>query len=129
MSTNYSLRADVFPASLTLTSPDGTEVIHNKVRIILTLDHVYVFRDASPNFETVFEDRLTTYTPPTPATRVRKAAELLDRSAKFTTEDGYSASFLRAGGCGCGSRLKTASLATLLPGTSQAQAGSISDAV
>lgn len=127
--TNYSLRADIFPARITLMNPDGSETIHNKVRIILTLDHVYVFADGSPQFETVFEDRLTTYTPPTPATRVRKANELLDRSAKFTTEDGYSASFLRTGGCGCGSKLKTAPLSTLLPGTSQSQAGSTSDAV
>lgn len=109
------IRVDVFPAVLTLKGEDGEPATYDKARVIITLDHVYVFQDASPNPEIVFEDRLTSYTPPIPATRVRKASQLLERYAVFETEDGYNGSFLRSGSCGCGSRLKNVSASTLLP--------------
>ena len=112
---NYQIRSDVYPAAVTLTSEDGTETQYEKVRIIVTLDHVYVFRDAQPAPEIVFEDRLVSYTPPIPATRVRRAAQLLNRSATFETADEMSGEFIKMGGCGCGSRLKTISLTNLLP--------------
>lgn len=128
---NYQVRADVFPATLTLTSsdPDSAPTVYDKVRVILTLDHIYVFQDASPKPKLVFEDRLTTYTPPLPSTRVRKASQLLDRSAKLTTEEGYSASFLKTGGCGCGSRLKTTPVSSLLPTSPISQAASSNDSI
>lgn len=112
---NLQLRADVFPSTIHITDAEGNESVYDKARVIVTLDHVYVFQDGTPRPQVVFEDRLTSYTPPVPATRVKKAAQLLDRSARFETEDGFNASFLRAGGCGCGSKLKTASLASLFP--------------
>ena len=125
---NQQIRADIFPANLTLTK-DGEEIRHDKARIVLTLDHVYVFQDGTPKPYIVFEDRLTSYTPPVPATRVRKAAQLLDRTATFETEDGYEGRFLKTGGCGCGSRLKTASLASLMPNQSVPQAVSTKDSL
>lgn len=125
--TSYQVRADIFPANLLLTKSDGEEKTFDKVRIVITLDHVYVFQDDHPKPSIVFEDRLTSYTPPVRATRVRKATELLDRTAQFETEDGYSAKFLRTGGCGCGSRLKTAKLDSLLPDNTMTSAASTGD--
>lgn len=124
---NYQIRADIFPVNLTLNK-DGEETRYEKARIILTLDHVYVFQDATPTPEVVFEDRLTSYSPPVPVTRVRKTAQLYDRTARFETEDGYEAAFIKTGGCGCGSRLKTASIASLLP-ESNSQVASTADSV
>lgn len=112
--TNLQVRADVFPATITITDTDGAITTYEKARVIATLDHIYVFQDAQPKPAIVFEDRLTSYTPPTPATRVRKAAQLLDRRALFETDD-YQGSFQRMNNCGCGSRLKNASLASLFP--------------
>lgn len=120
-------RADVFPARITLTDPEGNESYLEKVRIVVTLDHVYVFQDENPRPVIAFEDRLTSYTPPTPSTRVRKSHQLLDRSAKFETEDGYSASFLRMSGCGCGSRMKNMSLSKLFPSNPLPQAAASGD--
>jgi hypothetical protein len=125
---SYQIRADIFPVNLELTKDD--EVIqYDKARVILTLDHVYVFQDATPKPTVVFEDRLTSYTPPVPQTRVRKASQLLDRTAQFSTEDGYNARFVKTGGCGCGSRLKTASLDSIMPNDSIAQAASSNDSL
>lgn len=120
-------RADIFPAKITIIDSEGKETYYEKVRIVVTLDHVYVFRDENPAPVVAFEDRLTSYTPPVPSTRVRKAHQLLDRSAKFETEDGYSGSFLRMSGCGCGSRMKNMSLSKLFPSNPLPQAVSTSD--
>lgn len=114
---NLQIRTDMFPALVRLIDPSsGEAVVHDKCRVILTLDHMYVFQDAGAKAPSrIFEDRLTSYTPPVPAPRVRKAFDLMDRSAKFETEDGFTGTFVRASGCGCGSRLKTATLQTLFP--------------
>ncbi len=125
---SYQIRADIFPVNLELTK-DGEVTQYDKARIVLTLDHVYVFQDATPKPTVVFEDRLTSYTPPVPQTRVRKASQLLDRTAQFATEDGYTARFVKTGGCGCGSRLKTASLDSIMPNDSIAQAASSNDSL
>lgn len=125
---NYQIRADVFPASVRLQKQgeEAFEVI-DKARVIITLDHVYVFLDGMPEFKTAFSDRLTSYTPPIPATRVRKAVDLLNRNALIETEDGYDVQFQRMSSCGCGSRLKNARLEALLPTTSIGQAASSHD--
>lgn len=114
------LRADVFPVVFTATAPDGKTLSFDKARVILTLDHVYVFQDAQPTPAIVFDDRLTSYTPPVKATRVKRAQDLLNRQATFETEDGYTGSFYRMSGCGCGSRLKNANVSSLLPDTNSA---------
>ena len=123
----YQIRADIFPAKIQLTNPDDTITEVEKARIVVTLDHVYVFVDGQPAPSIVFEDRLTSYTPPLPSTRVRNATQLLDRSAIFETEDGYTGKFLRMGGCGCGSRLKNMSLTNLMPENTITQAASSND--
>jgi hypothetical protein len=127
---NYQMRADVFPASVRIketAKPDEDAKVIDKARVIITLDHVYVFLDGVPEFETAFEDRLTSYTPPVKATRVKNAAQLLNRYATLETEDGYTVTFQRMSSCGCGSRLKNARLETLLPTTAIGQAASSND--
>ena len=125
--TNYQIRADVFPATVHLTDPEtGEETVLEKTRVILTLDHIFIYQDDNPAPKIVFEDRLNSYTPPIPATRVRKPAELLKRYAEFETESA-NGKFQRASGCGCGSRLKNASLASLMPNGGIAQAASTRD--
>ena len=125
---SYQIRADIFPVNLELTK-DGEVTQYDKARVVLTLDHVYVFQDATPKPAVVFEDRLTSYTPPVPQTRVRKASQLYDRTAQFSTEEGYDGKFIKTGGCGCGSRLKTASLDSIMPNDSIAQAASTNDSL
>lgn len=109
------LRADVFPVVFTVKNEAGEELQFEKARVILTLDHVYVFQEGQPDHTVVFDDRLTTYTPPVKATRVKKATELMNRQAVFESEDGYTGSFYRMSSCGCGSRLKNARVQDLLP--------------
>ncbi len=127
---NTQTRADIYPTNLSITLND-TVTTYEKARIILTLDHVYVFLDQPTGPAMVFNDRLTSYTPPLPPTRVRKAHQLYDRTARFETEDGYQGEFLKAGGCGCGSRLKNFPISELLPDSpsSIAQAASTNDSV
>lgn len=127
--TNYQVRVDLYPATLRLTNESGEERTLDKVRIVMTLDHVFVFQDANPKPAIVFEDRLNSYTPPTPATRVRKASDLLNRYAEFETADGTIGTFQKMSGCGCGSRLKTASLQSIMPNDEIAQAASKNDHV
>lgn len=123
-------RADIYPINLQVTLGEVTTT-YEKARIILTLDHVYVFQDQPTGPAMVFNDRLTSYTPPLPPTRVRKASQLYDRTARFETEDGYEGSFLKAGGCGCGSRLKNFPASELLPDSTSSisQAASSNDSV
>ena len=125
--TNFQVRADVFPAVVYLTDTEtGEETTIEKARVILTLDHLFVFQDAQPAPQIVFEDRLNSYTPPIPATRVRKPAELMKSYAEFETESA-SGKFQRSSGCGCGSRLKNASLTSIMPNGGIAQAASTKD--
>lgn len=126
--TSAAIRVDIFPTILHLTDPEGNTQTYEKVRMILTLDHVYAFQDG-PTITNLFDDRLTSYTPPIPATRVRKASELLERFAAFETEDGYTGKFLRMGGCGCGAKLKKMDSSELLPQAPLAQAASVNDSV
>lgn len=123
------VRTDVFPAILQLVTPDGTESRYDNCRVILTLDSAYVFTDGQPTPTRVFEDRLTSYTPPVPQVRARTVAQRMDRTANFETEDGYTATFMRGSGCGCGSRLKTAQLSVLFPEDNKpaATVGSVKD--
>lgn len=134
--TSYQVRVDVFPAVITLNPPPATEEdpmpqakTYEKARVVLTLDHMFVYLDGQPKPELVFEDSLVSYSPPLPATRVRKASQLLDRSAQFETGEGYTGSFVRMSACGCGSRLKNMSLQDLLPNQEVAQIASTQDAL
>ncbi len=111
---NIQIRTDMFPAVVNVIDADGKSTIYDKARVILTLDHMYVFQDANPTPAVVFEDRLISYNPPISPTKAKTPEELYERFARFETED-FSGTFMRASGCGCGSRLKTATLATLFP--------------
>jgi hypothetical protein len=120
------IRSDIYPSAFTYTDADGNTKTIEKVRTVTTLDHVYVFQDGNPHPHIIFEDRLTSYTPPVPATRVKKAAQLLDRKVTLETEEGFSAEIVKMSGCGCGSRLKTMTLDRLF-GDGVVQAASTND--
>lgn len=126
--TSYQVRADVFPCQITLKNVEESSqpVVHSKVRVIVTLDHIFVFQDANPKPEIIFEGPLVSYTPPLPVTKITRAAATKDRSALFTTEE-FEGSFFKEVSCGCGSRLKTATISSLLPNNGIAQAASNHD--
>lgn len=124
---NRQIRSDIYPSVFTTTDADGNTTVYDKVRTVTTLDHVYVFQDANPHPTVVFEDRLTSYTPPVPPTRVKKAAQLLDRKVSLETEEGHTATIVKMSGCGCGSRLKTMTLDKLFGDGELVQAASTND--
>ena len=121
------IRADVLPSIVTVTADDGTVTTYEKARVIVTLDHAYVFMDGHPAPTTVFEDRMVSYTPPIPPTRVRKAAQLLDRHALLETDGGHTVKFSKQSNCGCGMRLKHMKISKLLPDNMIPQAASTHD--
>ena len=109
------IRADIFPAIVEFDDSERAPV--SKARVVVTLDHIYVFIDGQPNPTIVFDGSLDTYSPPVPSTRMASSSTTKrDRAAQFTTEDG-SGFFYRMSSCGCGSRLKNTQLSTLFPET------------
>lgn len=125
---NMQIRSDIYPSIFTATDADGNVQTYDKVRTVVTLDHVYVFQDANPHPTVVFEDRLTSYTPPIPSTRVRKASQLLDRKVQLETEEGFTGTIVKMSGCGCGSRMKTMTLDKLFQTNTVTTAVSTNDA-
>lgn len=114
-----AVRLDLFPAEL-IADPDAPDPADRRrvypVRVVVTLDEVLVYRDASPRPELVFRDGLVSFSPPVPAHRQTKAqrADPSSTWAVATTDSGHALTFQRASGCGCGSRLKVLSLQALL---------------
>lgn len=113
-----AVRADVFPAEL-VGNPDAPDPADRTrvypVRVVVTMDEVLVWEDGRvPRL--VFRDRLASYSPPTPAHRATREQRKTGahRWAVLTTDSGHAVSFARSSGCGCGSRLKVMSLASLL---------------
>lgn len=114
------VRADVFPAVLTVAPPDASPASSlspvspapartlEKVRVIVTLDAVYVFQDASGGPQLIFSERLAEYTPPPalPPRATPQQVRALRREATLTTDSGKTLAFHRSDNCGCGSRLK-----------------------
>lgn len=115
------VRADVFPAVLTVSPPSAPTPATSlsplpgapsrtleKVRVIVTLDAVYVFQDASPGPALIFSERLADYTPPQKPPPRSSPAQLraLRREATLTTDSGKTLAFHRSDNCGCGSRLR-----------------------
>lgn len=126
-------RMDLFPAEL-IVDPDAPDPQDRRrvypVRVIVTLDEVLVFKDASPRPELVFRDGLVSFSPAPQPHRMTKA-ERRDPVNSFsiaTTDTGHVLSFKRATGCGCGSRLKVLSLQALFDTQTQAQSSMISAA-
>lgn len=109
------IRLDLFPASISFSKEDAETQEFDKVRVVLTLDHIYVFSDQNAGApKVVFSDTLVSYTPPIPLNRVRKASQLSDRSAHMETGEGFEGVLNRMSGCACGTRLKTLSIQTLM---------------
>lgn len=118
-----SLRADVFPAVLSVapaSDPPATSVGYpnpeerpgtkylEKVRVLVSMDSVYVFRDSATGPELIFFERLASYTPMPKKPAKRGFTESLkQREATLVTDSGKTLAFHRSGSCGCGSRLKS----------------------
>lgn len=111
-SSSSRVRADVFPAVLTVTSPDGAETrTLEKVRVVVSADSVYVFQDSSTGPQVIFAERMARYTPPPPkkSQTIRSLASTPpeQRGATALTDSGKTLSFHRSQNCGCGSRLRS----------------------
>lgn len=121
--TPVSVRADVFPATLVVApasspepatvlrypqpdDPDGHRLLQS-VRVLVTDTHVYVFQDSAQGPRVVFAEPAASYTPSTPLHQRRTRDASKPAEATVTTRTGKTLAFSRAGGCGCGSRLKT----------------------
>lgn len=120
------IRTDTFPANVTVTSTSGYTATHHKVRVILTLDHLYIFKDASPAPVLILDEPLVSYTPPPPTTKHSLNKSPAYKTAQAET-DSHTISFYKDPGCGCGSRLKSMSAQQLLPSNTAASASSIKD--
>lgn len=94
------IKADVFPAIVQITSPDGlgTRQVHT-ARIIVTENRVIIAQDGPKGPELVFSQG---YDPAT----LEKAPKRTDPST-LTTLNGMALSFVKDDACGCGSRLKS----------------------
>lgn len=100
------IRSDVFPANVTISKPNTSETQrYDKARIVFTMDAVYVFQDAPTGPELVYTERLASFDPGVPLHRRKRG--LPPRQASAITDSGAEVSFMRTGGCGCGSRLKS----------------------
>lgn len=101
------IRLDLFPAAV--TSPDGSVLVqHDKARVIITTDALFVFIDSPQGPAVALKARLDsaqgdrvngyimTFTPPP------------DTSTNPPTQRGKATILVKpAGGCGCGSRLRS----------------------
>jgi hypothetical protein len=117
--TRPRVRADVFPAVITLAPPDSPQRATNqgrppedhrrldKCRVVVTLDQVLIFQDASGGPQLIFSERLASYTAPPPTRSLTIRSQGQFREATATTDSGKTLSFARQGGCGCGSRLRS----------------------
>ena len=87
---NVMVRTDVYPANVSFSF--GT---HNypKARAIVTADSILVLVEGGTSTAVLYEARMEDVT-------------FDGRSATVTTEDG-TVTISRAGGCGCGSRLRS----------------------
>lgn len=90
-------RVDIVPAVLKVTSPDGAEAQYDTVRVIVTLDTIYVWRE---NFQGSDPDLFIQ----------EKIADFdggNTRGYTATGDDGMVYFFRRAAGCACGSRIRS----------------------
>lgn len=98
---SHRVRVDVFPAHVALSTGE----VFDRVRIIVTLDTVFVFKDSSAGPVVAFSERLASYDPGNPPHRRTRSNPV--RPALVTTDSDTVITFNRTGGCGCGSRLKS----------------------
>lgn len=88
-------RLDLAPARVTFTPADGPSVVHEKQRVIVTADRIYIFKDARPEPLLWYEARIETFD---------------GRNTigyQVTTAGGDTVHFTRGGGCLCGSQIKS----------------------
>lgn len=76
--------------------PSSAAVKEDGLRVVVTNDALFIFRDAAPGPQTVFYERLDSFTP---APRRHSDFRAVTASGKLVT-------FRSSGGCGCGSRLR-----------------------
>lgn len=114
------IRADVFPATVTVAPPDpdspsASTLTHplppthrrlEKVRVVVTLDQVLIFEDSSQGPQLIFSERLQDYTPPPKRGQTIRTMHA-PREATLLTDSGKTLAFSRSAGCGCGSQLKS----------------------
>ena len=99
-----TIRTDMYPARVSVTSSDGATQLFDQARLVITADAIYVFKDSPAGPTLVFNERMDSYDRGVPLyqrTRTRPA-----REASAVTDSGSQVTFTRASGCGCGSRLK-----------------------
>jgi hypothetical protein len=104
-----ALRADLFPTTLTITSNDDLSAVLDRARIIITAgdpDWIFVYRDAVNGPELVFSEIALSYDPPPIPRSKREALAPMFTIHRVETPTS-SILFLKNGGCGCGSRLKS----------------------
>jgi hypothetical protein len=89
---NPVIRVDLFPAEVYFAEEDVPPL--RKVRVIVTQDEFYIFADSPRGPEATHHGRLDTF----------EGNQKTGYSA--TLADETSLTFRRAGGCGCGSRLR-----------------------
>lgn len=120
----HRVRADVFPAILTVSPADSPQPADSttplsqlhpdsrrieRVRVVVTQDAVYVFQDHHSGPRLIFSERLASYAPPprpSPPPRGQTLSRTPPRQATLQTDSGKTLAFYRDGSCGCGSRLK-----------------------
>lgn len=102
-----TLQADVFPATLNVDYQTGESRTVHRARVVVTESppRVLVFTDSSQGPQVVFSDNVLSYQQPE---RPRKLRDLYtpETQTYHVTTAGAALSFVKDGGCGCGSRLK-----------------------
>lgn len=99
------LRADVFPARVVFHRSGSEPEVYEKVRVVVTVDALFVFKDSAQGPTLSFFERLAKYDPGVPTHRRTRARPA--RPALATTNSGIEVTFSRLGSCGCGSRLRS----------------------
>lgn len=135
-----NLRADVFPSTVTITNASGEKRVIDKVRVLVSMDSIYIFNDQSlltSPVAPIYEAQLESYTPPISPLKLRGAKALRAASSPARTatavtdedpENQETIEFTRMSSCGCGSRLKSTPLTTLFPDAAPAGLASKNDA-
>lgn len=88
-------RLDLAPAVVTFTPSDGESQVYEKLRVIVTADRIYIFRDDRPSPTLWYEGRIESFDG-------RNTT-----GYQVVTASGDVVHFRRGGGCLCGSQLRS----------------------
>lgn len=100
-----NVRADVYPTTVRVNGVTTYE----RVRVILVggePERVFIYKDGAQGPELAFSSEATSYDPPHTPQRLREAFQPMFVTYTIKTPD-ITLTFEKAGGCGCGSRLKS----------------------